>query len=127
MLLSIELIPSSARATGSSAAPLPSQLAPLLENVLERVKGVLEKAMPVSKKRTALEEAEYEDEDDEGTLEREILMQSQYYLLLFISSILNFVRYDRDGNAARIQTKSRALRRGGDGPAVHWCSRFTSS
>ena len=77
VLLSIELIPSSARATGSSAAPLPSQLVPLLEDVLDRVKDVLGKAMPVSKKRTALEEAEFEDEDDEGALEREILMQSQ--------------------------------------------------
>lgn len=33
--------------------------------------------MPLGKKRTALEEAEYEDEGDEGALEREILMQSE--------------------------------------------------
>ena len=39
--------------------------------------SVLEKAIPLGKKRTALEEAEFEDEGDEGALGREILMQSK--------------------------------------------------
>ncbi|KAL5530834.1 YTA7 [Sanghuangporus sanghuang] len=78
-----KLIPSSARATSSSAAPLPSQLVPLLEDTLERTKTVLEKAIPVGKKRTALEEAEWEDEDDEGALEREILMQKMETLRVY--------------------------------------------
>ena len=70
-------MPSSARSTSSSAAPLPSQLVPLLEDVMNHVKTVLDKAMPLGKKRTALEEAEYEDEGDEGALEREVMMQSK--------------------------------------------------
>ncbi|EJD00736.1 AAA-domain-containing protein [Fomitiporia mediterranea MF3/22] len=78
-----KLIPSSARATGSSAAPLPSQLVPLLDDTLQRVKTVLEKAMPLGKKRTALEEAEFEDEDDDGALEREILMQKMETLRVY--------------------------------------------
>lgn len=69
-------MPSSARSTSSSATPLPSQLIPLLDDGLQRAKAVLDKALPIGKKRTALEEAEYEDEGDEGALEREILMQS---------------------------------------------------
>ena len=70
-------MPSSARSTSSSAAPLPSQLVPLLEDVMNHVKTVLDKAMPLGKKRTALEEAEYEDEGDEGALDREVMMQSK--------------------------------------------------
>lgn len=50
----------------------------MLEDTLEKVKSVLGKAVPIGKKRTALEEAEWEDEDDEGALEREILMQSMF-------------------------------------------------
>ena len=70
-------MPSSARSTSSSAAPLPSQLVSLLEDVMNHVKTVLDKAMPLGKKRTALEEAEYEDEGDEGALDREVMMQSK--------------------------------------------------
>ncbi|KAH8115640.1 AAA-domain-containing protein [Phellopilus nigrolimitatus] len=71
-----KLVPSSARSTASSATPLPSQLVPLLDDTLQRVKVVLEK-------RTALEEAEYEDEGDEGALEREILMQKMESLRVY--------------------------------------------
>lgn len=77
-------MPSSARSTSSTAAPLPSQLAPLLEETMEHVKTVLDRALPLGKKRTALEEAEYEDEGDEGALDREVMMQSmQYFDLRF--------------------------------------------
>ena len=76
-MIPTELVPSSARSTSSSAAPLPSQLVPLLEDVMNHVKTVLDKAMPLGKKRTALEEAEYEDEGDEGALDREVMMQSK--------------------------------------------------
>ena len=72
-----ELVPSSARSTSSSAAPLPSQLVPLLDETFQRVKLLLDKALPLGKKRTALEEAEFEDDEPEGALEREILMQSK--------------------------------------------------
>lgn len=71
------MVPSSARSTSSAATPLPSQLNPLLEDSLKAAVSVLEKAIPLGKKRTALEEAEFEDEGDEGALGREILMQSE--------------------------------------------------
>lgn len=72
----VELVPSSARATAAAATPLPEQLAPLLTDALERIKAVVNQVMPVGKKRTALEEAEYEDDESpEGALERELMLQ----------------------------------------------------
>ena len=52
---------------------------PLLDETLQQVKSVLDKALPLGKKRTALEEAEFEDDEPEGALEREILMQSKQH------------------------------------------------
>ena len=72
---SAELVPSSARSSSSVASPLPTQLVPLLSETLDKVKGVIDKAMPVGKKRTALEEAEWEDEGEDGGLERELMLQ----------------------------------------------------
>ena len=48
---------------------------PLLEESFERAKEVVQKAMPVNKRLTALEEAEFEDDDDDGALEKEIQLQ----------------------------------------------------
>ncbi|KII83379.1 hypothetical protein PLICRDRAFT_148152 [Plicaturopsis crispa FD-325 SS-3] len=70
-----KLVPSAARSTSSSASPLPSQFVPLLQDALDKVKNVIDKVLPISKKRTALEEAEFEDDGEEGALEREIQMQ----------------------------------------------------
>ncbi|EIN04309.1 AAA-domain-containing protein [Punctularia strigosozonata HHB-11173 SS5] len=78
-----KLVPSSARSASTAAAPLPTQLVPLLEDALERAKGVVDKVMPVSKKRTALEEAEWEDESQEGALERELMLQSMETLRVY--------------------------------------------
>lgn len=72
----IELVPSSARSSSSVATPLPTQFIPLLSDTLERVKTVIGRVMPIEKKLTALEEAQFEDDDgEEGALEREMLMQ----------------------------------------------------
>lgn len=68
-------MPSSARSTSSSAAPLPPQFVPLLSDTLESVKEVIGKVLPVSKKLTALEEAEWEEDSEEGALEREMMNQ----------------------------------------------------
>lgn len=70
-----ELVPSSARSSSSAASPLPSQLEPLLADTLRTVKEAINKVLPASKKRTALEEALWEDDSEEGALEREIMMQ----------------------------------------------------
>lgn len=75
----IELVPSSARSASSVASPIPSQLVPLLSPALEVAKEVVVRVMPVSKKRSALEEAEWEDDDDEeGAFDREMMLQSQF-------------------------------------------------
>jgi hypothetical protein len=72
-----ELVPSSARSSSSAAAPLPVQFLPLLSKVLDRVKAVISEVLPVGKKRTALEEAEWEDDNEEGALDRELMMQCE--------------------------------------------------
>lgn len=82
-VLSEELIPSSARSTAPSASPLPDQLAPLLQDALEKITSIITKILPVSKARSALEEAEWEDEGDEGALAREMLMQSMETMRIY--------------------------------------------
>lgn len=79
LLISVELVPSSARSVSSAATPLPTQLVPLLQEPLERIKAVISKVLPVGKKRTALEEAEFEDEGSENALERELMLQCTYH------------------------------------------------
>ncbi|KAI5993843.1 AAA-domain-containing protein [Pisolithus marmoratus] len=71
-----KLVPS-ARSTSISASP-PAHLAPLLGDALERVKSAIDRVLPVpKKKRSALQEAEWEDRTgEEDALAREMLMQS---------------------------------------------------
>ncbi|KAI0052664.1 AAA-domain-containing protein [Auriscalpium vulgare] len=83
-----KLVPSSARSSSSVASPLPSQLVPLLSDYLSQVKDVLGRVMPIGKKRTALEEAEWEDEGEDGALEREMMLQSMETLRLYRPRIL---------------------------------------
>ncbi|KAF9568757.1 AAA-domain-containing protein [Agrocybe pediades] len=79
-----KLVPSSARSTTSAATPLPVQFVPLLENALEKVKEVVHRVMPIEKKLSALEEAEFEDEGgEEGALEREMLSQAMQTLRVY--------------------------------------------
>lgn len=53
---------------------LPRQLVPLLSKDLERLKTAVDRVLPPVKKRTALEEAEFEDEDGD-TFEKELMLQ----------------------------------------------------
>ncbi|KDQ28800.1 hypothetical protein PLEOSDRAFT_1111948 [Pleurotus ostreatus PC15] len=78
-----KIVPSSARSSVSAATPLPSQFVPLLSETLEAVKDVINRVLPVEKKRTALEEAEYEDEGEEGALDREMMLQSMEKLRVY--------------------------------------------
>ncbi|BEI93938.1 uncharacterized protein CcaverHIS019_0603970 [Cutaneotrichosporon cavernicola] len=75
MLAVKKIVPSSARSTSSAAIQLPNQLVPLLANDLERLKLAVDLALPRVKKRTALEEAEFED-DDGDSFEKEMMLQS---------------------------------------------------
>jgi len=53
----------------------------LLESTLEKVKEVVQRVMPIEKKLSALEEAEFEDEGgEEGALEREMVSQGLFSL-----------------------------------------------
>ncbi|KAF9236912.1 AAA-domain-containing protein [Melanogaster broomeanus] len=78
-----KLVPSSHRSSSSAASPLPSQLESLLADTLQKVKVAIDKVLPVSKKRSALEEAQWEDDSEEGALEREMLMQSMETLRVY--------------------------------------------
>lgn len=80
--MNVELVPSSARSSASVATPLPSQFVPLLNDTLERAKKVIDRVMPMEKRLTALEEAQFEDDGEEGALEREMLMQCLSFFLL---------------------------------------------
>ncbi|KAF5392492.1 hypothetical protein D9757_002326 [Collybiopsis confluens] len=76
-----KLVPSSARSSASAATPLPSQFVPLLAESLEKAKALIGKILPMEKRLTALEEAEFEDYDgEEGALEREMTLQSMEIL-----------------------------------------------
>lgn len=75
-----DLIPSTARATSSNAAPLPPQLEPLLAESLEEAKRVLSKVLPEVKKVNVLEDAQWED--DGGGFEKEKMMQGELRLIL---------------------------------------------
>ncbi|CDW99484.1 hypothetical protein [Sporisorium scitamineum] len=57
-----KIVPSSARASASAAAPLPERLAPLLGSVVEDAIGVLDRILPPVSKRNPLEEALWEDD-----------------------------------------------------------------
>ncbi|KAJ3509073.1 hypothetical protein NLJ89_g5414 [Agrocybe chaxingu] len=79
-----KLVPSSARSSSSAATPLPSQFVPLLDGTLDKVKEVIQRVMPVEKRLTALEEAEFEDEGgEEGALEREMFSQAMQKLRVY--------------------------------------------
>ncbi|KAJ7886151.1 AAA-domain-containing protein [Mycena olivaceomarginata] len=79
-----KLVPAAARSSSSVAAPLPQQLTPLLGDALERVKTAIGLVLPVDKKLSALEEAEYEDTGGEsGALEREMTMQTMASLRVY--------------------------------------------
>lgn len=69
------MVPSSARATASAAVPLPTQLVPLLSAPLEQLKSAVDRALPPAKKRSVLEEAEFEDDDDGSSFAKEVMLQ----------------------------------------------------
>ncbi|RFU26214.1 hypothetical protein B7463_g10112, partial [Scytalidium lignicola] len=76
MLSVKKMIPSSERSTSSGAAPLPKLIEPLLKDQLESIEKILDGLIPQKKKTTALQEAMYEqpDDDDYG-FGRETLQQ----------------------------------------------------
>ena len=77
-MISIQrIIPSSERSASAGAAPLPKSVEPLLHDQLKQIESILDGLIPLKKKTTALQEAMYEqyEEEDYGfgreTMERD--------------------------------------------------------
>jgi SpoVK/Ycf46/Vps4 family AAA+-type ATPase len=70
-----KIVPSSARSHTSKVEPLPKSIEPLLRSPLERIAEIIDEILPRRKKLTALEEAEYDDRDDVGGFERDMLLR----------------------------------------------------
>jgi SpoVK/Ycf46/Vps4 family AAA+-type ATPase len=71
-----KMVPSSQRTVTTSAAPLGKNIEPLLRRPLEAILKRIDELIPRRKKLTALEEAEYDDRDDEKGFEREATMRN---------------------------------------------------
>ena len=71
-MLSVDkIVPSSERSATSGAVPLKKDIEPLLRKPLLDITAAIDKAIPRKRKATALEEAMYDDRDDEHGFERE--------------------------------------------------------
>ena len=77
MLSVNKIVPSSERSAASGATPLRKDVEPLLRKPLSELSNLLDEAIPRKRKATALEEAMYDDRDDEAGFEREN-MQIQF-------------------------------------------------
>ncbi|KAF1913922.1 hypothetical protein BDU57DRAFT_327367 [Ampelomyces quisqualis] len=71
-----KMVPSSQRTVTASAAPLAKDLEPLLRKPLGDIIKRIDELLPRRKKLTALEEAEYDDREDEKGFEREATMRN---------------------------------------------------
>lgn len=72
-----KIVPSSERSAASGATPLRKDVEPLLRRPLRELSNLMDEAIPRKRKATALEEAMYDDRDDEEGFEREN-MQMQF-------------------------------------------------
>ena len=64
MLSVKKMVPSSERSTSSGAAPLPKLIEPLLREQLKEIENIVDGLIPIKKKTTALQEAMYEQYED---------------------------------------------------------------
>lgn len=117
-----------------TASPLPAQLVPLLEENLEKLKDVVKKVLPEIKKRSTLEEAEWEYEGsgdgDEG-FEREIMLQGGSSTVSFVCGLFDMLMVSNeimfsDGNSARVPSPGRITRPNGNGPELRRSCNFAS-
>ena len=76
MLSVKKMIPSSERSTSSGAVPLPKVVEPLLREQLKTIETIVDGLIPIKKKTTALQEALFEQyEDEDHGFGRETLQQ----------------------------------------------------
>jgi len=70
-----KMTPSSERSASTGAAPLKKSVEPLLRKALAEISEQLSEIIPQKKKATALEEAMYDDRDDEFGFEKETMQR----------------------------------------------------
>lgn len=70
-----KMVPSSERSTPSGAAPLPKHIKPLLRHPLSMIENVVADILPQKKRLTALEEAQFEDAEDDRGMNQERMQQ----------------------------------------------------
>ncbi|KAL8681743.1 MAG: hypothetical protein Q9186_002131 [Xanthomendoza sp. 1 TL-2023] len=74
-----KIVPSSERSTSSGAAPLPPHIEPLLRQPLSEIKNVMREILPLTKRSSALEEAEFEDAEDDRGISAEQFERSRVF------------------------------------------------
>ena len=70
-----KMVPSSERSASSGAAPLPAHVEPLLRKPLANIENVIADILPQKRRLTALEEAEFEDVEDDRGMHTERMQQ----------------------------------------------------
>jgi SpoVK/Ycf46/Vps4 family AAA+-type ATPase len=70
-----KMIPSSERSASSGATPLKKEVEPLLRQPLTEISNRIDEAIPRKRKATALEEAMYDDRDDEYGFQKETMQR----------------------------------------------------
>ena len=70
-----KIVPSSQRSVSSGAAPLPVQIEPLLRKPLADIEKLVGELLPQKKPLTALEEAEFEEAEDDRGMKTERIQQ----------------------------------------------------
>ena len=76
-----KIVPSSERSATSGAAPLKKSIEPLLRKALADISAHLNEIIPPKKKATALEEAMFDDRDDEMGFERETMARGMLAIM----------------------------------------------
>jgi len=75
-----KIVPSSERSASSGAAPLSKSIEPLLRSPLAKLLAILDEIIPQKKRATALEEAMYDDRDDEHGFEKETMQKGARFV-----------------------------------------------
>lgn len=80
------MVPSSERSASSGAAPLPTQIEPLLRQPLGEIENLVAQTLPQKKRLTALQEAEFEDAEDDRGMKAERMQQGKLCHLCLLAN-----------------------------------------
>jgi len=73
------MIPSSERSGATGSSPLESRVEPLLRKSLETLSAILDEILPPKKPTTALEEAQFDDRDEDTGFDKELMRQGMLF------------------------------------------------